>query len=151
MEWLDVEDVADRLDNLVHFDTQRTPTGIDLTVGSVERLLGAGALDFGGGEFEQAVTQEVEPELKSEDDEYGWWTLEGGFFRITYNESFVPDEGEYGLVRPLERLLAAGATHAEFHLDGETDPIVALLQVGPQGVELKENFRASRLQIYRRE
>ena len=150
MELLDGEDAADRVENLVHFDTQHSNTGIDLTVAAVYRLSGAGQLDFGGGEFQEASTDRIDPRMRDEEDDYGWWELDEGAYIVRYNEGFVPDEGEFGLVRPLPRLLKAGASHAPFEVDRETPELTALIEVGPAGVEMKENFRASRLQVYRR-
>lgn len=151
MEVLDGEDTAERVENLVHFDTQRANTGIDLTVGAVYTLEGAGQLDFGGSEFDEASTRALEPTEKHPEDDYGWWTLEAGYYLIEYNEGFVPDDGEFGIVRPLPRLLRAGTSHATFHVDSEQPTLSALIDVGPQGIEMKENFRASRLQVYRRD
>lgn len=151
MELLDGADAAERLEDLIHFDTQSRGSGIDLTVGEVHDLEGSGRLDFGGGEFEQAATRPIPPELADEDDEYGWWHLDPGFYLVRYNEGFFPEEGEFGIVRPLPRLLSAGASHPTFHVESEQSQLGTLVEVGAQGVEMKENFRASRLQVYVRD
>jgi len=149
MELLTDEEAAERLENLIHFDTQRGSPGIDLTVGEVYELAEAGQLDFGGGEFEQVGSRPLTPELRDEEDDYGWWSLEEGFYLIRYNEGFFPEEGEFGVVRPLPRLLRAGVSHATFQVAEEQPELAALVEVGSKGVEMKENFRASRLEIYR--
>ena len=151
MRLLDAEEVAERLTNIVHFDTQRAETGVDLTVTEVYRVGGPGHLDFGGSEFQPVPRERVEPSLKNPDDEYGWWSLGEGSYILAYNEGFEPEEGEWGVVRPLPRLLEAGAAHGSFTAESESSLMETLIEVGPGGIELKENFRASRLQVFRRE
>ncbi len=151
MELLDAEDVADRVTNLVHFDTQEAETGIDLTVGAVCRVGGPGHLDFGGGEFEPAPREQLEPSRKDPDDDYGWWSLDPGRYIFEYNEGFDPESGEFGVVRPLPRLHQAGASHGSFTAESGSSLLEVFVEVGESGIELKENFRASRLQVFARE
>ncbi len=148
---LEAEEVADRVTNLVHFDTQRAETGLDLTVEAVYRVGGPGHLDFGGGEFEPVPRERLESSLKNPDDTYGWWSLEAGRYILEYNEGFEPRSGEFGVVRPLPRLHQAGASHGSFAVESESTLLEALVEVGPAGIEFKENFRASRLQVFARE
>lgn len=51
---LDPDTLAERVDGLLHLDTQRAPSGLDLTAGSIFRLTGPGRVDFGGSELEAA-------------------------------------------------------------------------------------------------
>ena len=104
----DKEQVAKRLENLVHLDTQGFSLGVDLTVAEVHRLTGGGKLDFGGSEFEAAETEKVTPEKADPEDDYGWWHLEAGTYLVRYNEHLKLAEGELGLVSPHTRLLQAG-------------------------------------------
>lgn len=147
MTVLSTDEVADQLDGLVHLDTQRAPSGVDLTVAAVFRLTGHGQLDFGGGEFQAAPREPITPVLDDPEDDYGWWTLEAGTYMIRYNESVALDDGQTAELTPLERTLHAGAHHAAFRLDEGRDPLEALLVVGRMGCRLKENCRVTRLRI----
>jgi len=61
--------LASQLDGLVHLDTQRASTGIDLTVDAVFRTTGPGQLDFGGGEFRAVPRERIGPTLDEPDDD----------------------------------------------------------------------------------
>ncbi|MFB6098827.1 MAG: deoxycytidine triphosphate deaminase, partial [Salinibacter sp.] len=121
--------LAQQLDGLVHLDTQRAKRGIDLTVDTVFRTTGHGQLDFGGGEFQAAPQERIEPVLDDPEDDYGWWTLEKGAYLIQYNESLHLNDEEQAAVTPLERTLHAGAHHGTFVLDDGRDPVETLLVV----------------------
>jgi hypothetical protein len=139
--------LAQQLDGLVHFDTQRAPNGLDLTVDAVFRTTGHGQLDFGGSEFWAAPRERIEPVLDDPEDDYGWWTLETGAYVIQYNEALSLGDGEQAVVTPLERTLHAGAHHGSFVLDDDRDPLETLLVVSRMGCRLKENCRVSRLVV----
>lgn len=144
---LTADALADQLDGLVHLDTQRAPTGLDLTVGAVFQTTGHGQLDFGGGEFEEAPREPLTPVLDDPEDDYAWWTLEEGTYVVRYNESVTLKAGQQARVYPLERTLQAGAHHGTVVLDEGRDPIEMLLLVGEMGCRLKENCRLSRLEV----
>lgn len=143
--------LAQQLDGLVHFDTQRAPDGLDLTVDSIYRTSGPGQLDFGGSEFEPVSREPLTPVLDNPDDDYAWWTLEGGTYLIQYNESVTLKEGQQAVVYPLERTLHAGAHHGTFVIDENREPLETLFVVGRMGCRLKENCRVSRLTVRTRD
>ncbi len=147
MRILDADATAARLGGLVHLDTQRAASGLDLTVDEVARLTGPGSLDFGGSEFAPADLATLDPELADPADDYGWWELEAGTYAVRFNEAIDLEEGQVGVVHPLPRLQRAGAAHAAFVVDGAEDPVEALLTVGAAGCRLKENCRVSRLLV----
>lgn len=144
---LPADALAQKLDGLVHLDTQRAPGGIDLTVETVFRTTGHGQLDFGGSEFEAAPREPLTPVLDDPNDDYGWWTLEEGAYVVRYNESVSLDDDQQAIVAPLERTLHAGAHHGTFVLDDDRDPLETLLVVSRMGCRLKENCRVSRLVV----
>ncbi len=145
---LSPDDVAAQLDGLVHLDTQRAATGIDLTVDTVYRTTGHGQLDFGGSEFAEAPREVITPTLDDPGDDYGWWTLDQGSYVVAYNESLRLDEGQRALLRPLERTMLAGAHHPAFTLSDGRDPLHGLLLVTRMGCRLKENGRLTRLELH---
>ncbi|MDP2498869.1 MAG: hypothetical protein Q8W44_12880 [Candidatus Palauibacterales bacterium] len=147
MRILDADEARDCVDGLVHFDTQRAPDGLDLTVEDVFEVTGPGSLDFGGSEFDPAPRERIEPELASPDDDYGWWELDPGSYVVHYNEGVDLGAGQVGELHPLPRLQQAGASHGTLVLHGTRETVAALLNVGEGGCHLKENCRVSRLVI----
>ncbi|MFW6193131.1 MAG: deoxycytidine triphosphate deaminase [Gemmatimonadota bacterium] len=144
---LDADEIADRVERLVHLDTQRARRGLDLTVERIARITGGGRLDFGGSEFEPAGRETLKPELAGPEDDYGWWSLDPGSYIVRYNERPTLDSGLIGRVLPLDRLLQAGASHPSFLLPDAGGPVETLLTVGDGGCRLKENCRISRLVV----
>jgi deoxycytidine triphosphate deaminase len=144
---LSADEVAAQLDGLVHLDTQRADTGIDLTVQAVHRATGPGHLDFGGSEFSPVADEKLTPTLDDPDDDYAWWTLDEGAYVVRFNESVRLESGQTAVLRPLERILRAGAHHAAFGLEEDRSPITALLLVSSAGCRLKENCRLTRIEI----
>jgi len=145
MEILDTEATRPRVRDVVHFETQESPVGLDLTVDAVARVTGRGELDFGGSEFRAADREVVEPELASPDDDYGWWELEDGAYVIRYNETLDTGTGTVGVVHPLPRLQQAGASHPAFIAEPGEGPLETLVSVCGPGCRIKENSRVSRL------
>lgn len=148
MRILDADATSGHVDGLVHLETQRAPSGLDLTVGGVARITGPGRLDFGGSEFAPAPTGELSPAPASPGDDYGWWELDPGSYVVRYNETLELDDGQVALVHPLPRLLGAGASHPAFVADADGgERLEVLLTVGEGGCGLKENCRVSRLLV----
>lgn len=148
MKFLTGQQVGERLENVIHFDTQAHDFEVDLTAGQVYRVTGAGSLDFGGSEFEEAPRQRLEPELADPDDKYGWWELPAGTYIVCYNETVDPGERGIAFVQPHERTLMAGAYHPAFHFRGRRETLETLFMVGAGGCRLKENGRISKMLIF---
>ncbi|MFB6264544.1 MAG: deoxycytidine triphosphate deaminase [Bradymonadaceae bacterium] len=148
MNVLEGTETANRVEGIVHLDTQLARSGVDLTVDAVYRLEGPGELDFGGSEFQSADRTEIDPVLRDEDDDYGWWELEEGEYVVRYNESLELPETEFAVIRPLARLMRAGASHGSVTIEDDDGPLEVLVEVGAGGSNWKENFRASRVQVY---
>ncbi len=134
--------VSKAIDNILHRETQEQDHRFDLTVSRVSRLVSPGSLDFGGSEFEPAETEPVTPEKRDPNDDYGWWNLTSGTYRIDYNETIEPDQDPLLLV-PLQRLLRAGATHPPQIVTTDSTPLRMLLDIGSGGCNLKENCRVT--------
>lgn len=145
---LSADDLAAQVDGLIHLDTQRAESGLDLTVDRVYRASGYGQLDFGGSEYESAPREPLTPELEDPDDDYAWWTLENGAYIVEYNESLTLHTEQRAEISPLERTLQAGAHHSTTVLTEGADPLSTLLVVTETGCRLKENCRLSRLVVH---
>jgi hypothetical protein len=132
------DDLAERIDGIIHEPTQRGDGGIDLTVAEVYEIEAAGRVDFGGGELEAAKRSPHERTLRNADDDYGWWHLDGGGYLIEYNESLRGEEPV--VVETRDAVRRRGAFHP-------TVRVVSFdlmpLQVGTGGLKIKENARVS--------
>lgn len=135
--------LLESFDNLVHQDTQLQNHCLDLTIAEIYELNKSGSLDFGGSEFEPATTSKIESVKKSEDDSYGWWTLAGGTFIITTNETLGEIENESMIISPHPHALAAGLTinSVVVHADMMNRPLSIPVVVPGVGVKIKENAR----------
>jgi hypothetical protein len=135
-----MSNLADAVSGLVHEPTQTGGTGLDLTVAAVHEPTEPGQVDFGGGELEPAATVEVDPEKRDPDDDYGWWTLDGGVHLLEYNERLDADEPV--TLCPRIELAERGAFHPTLRVtELPRVPVV----VPDSGIELKENARVSTL------
>ena len=133
-------DLVDRVDGIVHEDTQVHEYGLDLTIADVSEVENPGRVDFGGGELEAADLRPVATSPRNPDDDYEWWALDAGTYLVAYNESLTP--GAPLRVQTRRELRERGAYH----------PSVATSELGPMpltvaegGVTLKENARISTL------
>lgn len=145
---LSPDELAQQVDGLVHLDTQRAASGIDLTVDAIYRTTGHGQLDFGGSEYKSVPREPLTPVLDDPDDDYAWWTLEEGAYIVEYNESLTLTDEQRAQITPLERTLHAGAHHSTVLRTEGGDPLSTLLVVSRTGCRLKENCRLSRLIVY---
>ena len=128
----------EKIDGIVHEETQKTDEGFDLTVSNIYVVEGAGRVDFGGGELEDAEFAPVETEKRNEDDDYGWWNLDAGTYAVEHNETLNFDEPV--TVRTRTALLERGAFHPTVNVTRL--PRIPLV-VGGDGLRIKENARVS--------
>ncbi len=145
--FLSAEDVKERVDGIIHEDTQFADKGIDLTVNKISRVSTPAELDFGGSEEKLGEVEEIAAEKRSAEDDYGWWKLERGVYIIEFNEE-VSVEDEIGLIVPLDRLTAGGCFHSPLVIHGGLSGQPVLFVSSP-GLNLKENARVSRLLVWR--
>lgn len=135
------DEVTTFVDGYVHEETQVHDGAVDLTLASVERLDGPGAVDFGGDELTSADTSTVEPEPRDEADDYGWWDLDAGTYLVEYNETLDAASSQF-VLQPRDELVERGVTHPTLYVTGLTR---MPLDVPETGVSLKENARISTL------
>ncbi len=142
MRFLNGEETAEFLDNIIYLDTQAQEAGLDLTVNKVYEIEGRGELDFGGDERTDAEIKEIKPELRDPKDDYGWWELEQDTYLIEYNEELNQEKS--AILQPLPRLTRNSSTHPTLILEklGKVP-----LFVEGNGIAIKENSRVSRLLI----
>lgn len=137
----DSKKILEKLEGILHEDTQKQEKSIDLTVDKIMKMKGKGSLDFGGSEFKPSNLEEIKPEKKNKEDDYGWWTLDKGQYIIKYNEKITDD---WGLIQPHPRLLKTGCSTSTQIIEGKKE-LFDLLTVGDKGVDIKENARVATL------
>ncbi len=142
------EAVGELLEGLVHPPKQVGPASVVLTVRAVEAVVGPGSLDFGGSERRPVECEALEP-VRAEGEPYGWWELDSGRYRMTFNETGEVPEGHAGLIVPWREAVLSGLLHpAVFLPPGSAVPPV-VFSVGSAGLNLKENARVSELVVAR--
>jgi len=140
---IDNEEIVQVWQNLVYSPKQVKHNSLELTLKSIHTFEGRGQIDFGGGEYEEAKQQEIVSELEN-DPKYGWWSLKKGNYLVTYNE-IIHKPNFLALISPHARILRTGVFHPTFIWLSEEKrpPIVTILQVGENGLRVKENARIS--------
>jgi dUTP pyrophosphatase len=142
------EAVEDGLvENYPHLETQLTPNGFDLTAAEIHRFEDSGKLDFSNSEREIPETEKIQPEKKDEEDDYGWWKLEPGAYKIRTNEIVDLPEDVIAFAYPRSSLLRMGCTIENGVWDagfrGRSEFL--LIVQNDEGVEIKENARVNHI------
>jgi len=135
------------IQDYIHLDTQLTPQGFDLTVQEIHRFKGGGKLDFSNDEREISDSEPIETVKKKESDEYGWWQLEPGAYKVVMNEKVDIPNDLVGYAFPRSSLLRMGITIENAVWDsGFTGTGSFKLSVDNEdGVEIKENARLNQI------
>lgn len=138
------------ISNYIDLETQLTPQGFDLTVDEIHKYQNKGSLDFSNSEREISDTKKIEIEKRNSVDEYGWWKLEQGVYKIVMNEKVDIPNDLAALAFPRSSLLRMGCTIDNAVWDsGFTGTGSFMLTVqNPEGVEIKENARVNQLVFY---
>lgn len=127
---------------ILHADTQLHSSGIDLTVKTIGRPVRVGALDFGGSEFEPAGMETQRAFKQNEDDSYGWWNLQPGFYQAEFNEQIIyTDDDVLAIITLHDHAIAAGLTGGSGVITGSSGPLKMNFQVPDCGCNIKENAR----------
>lgn len=131
----------------LNLDVQLTPNGFDLSAGKVFEFDEAGALDFSNNERVVPEGKEIAPNKKNAKDEFGWWLLKKGVYKIKTNETVNLPNDLIALAFSRTSLLRMGGFtqhgvwDAGFKGKGEF-----ILMVGnPKGISLKQNARIAQL------
>lgn len=137
----------------IDLDTQLTPNGFDMTAAEIHRYNDSGKLDFSNSEREIPETEKIEPVKKDESDEYGWWNLDQGTYKVVMNEKVDIPNNVVGLAFPRSSLLRMGATIENAVWDsGYTGTGSFKLSVdNPEGIEIKENARVNQIVFHKME
>ncbi len=136
----------DLIQNYIDLETQLTPQGFDLTAGEIHRYNGSGKLDFSNSEREIPGSEKISPEKKKGDD-YGWWHLEKGIYKVVMNERVDIPNNLTGFAYPRSSLLRMGCSIENAVWDSGYIGTGAFMLVveNPEGVSIKENARVNQL------
>ena len=149
MSFLAFDELKKQISNIVYEDTQRHNNHIDLTVGEVHRINGAGSLDFGGSEFKPATTEKLKPEKQKPDDDYGWWKLQQGPYKIIFNEELKLNEGHSALISAHPHAREAGIISDSYTISEDNSGDFSItVTVSEAGCNIKENARIAELRVF---
>lgn len=143
-------EVVGRIKNFIHKDTQTGEDRVYLTVKQIYFLDERGSLDFGGSELKLAERKPLLPKKRHPDDKYGWWSLNQGTYLIEFNEQIELKEEEIAILQPREELLHNCSFHPLRIITGEEKLSLMPLNVGYQGIDIKENAHISTLRVVKR-
>lgn len=146
---LQSDELLEHASDIIHKETQQHKLNLDLTVSEIFRFTGPGALDFGGGEFEAAKYERLEPTKKNPDDDYGWWNLNTGSYKARFNEHLENLDDTLIAIASHPHVRQAGII-ADTCLMTPQDDLQTLemnFQVPHTGCNIKENARFAVLYI----
>ncbi|MDY6773814.1 MAG: deoxyuridine 5'-triphosphate nucleotidohydrolase, partial [Candidatus Nanohaloarchaea archaeon] len=109
--------------------------------------------DFSNDEREIPGSTPITPEKQEEGDDYGWWELEKGVYKIVTNEVVDIPNNLVAFAFPRSSLLRMGAHIQNGVWDGGfRGKSEFLLKVdNPEGIEIKENARVNHIVFLRME
>lgn len=146
---LESNELLEHVTSIIHRDTQQQEFHIDLTIDSISRYTEAGSLDFGGSEFHEAGTELLTPEKQQPGDDYGWWKLEPGSYRVRFNEQVDHLEDALIAITPHSHARKAGIVTGTQLISTDTMPdhLELNITVPSHGCNIKENARFASLYI----
>lgn len=138
------------LSDSIYQDTQEEKFSVSLTADKIYSFDQAGELDFGGGEYQPADKQLINPEKRNSDDDYGWWELSEGCYLLELNERLQVPLGGVAILQPHTHLVESGASHPTVtRAETKNEKELRLpLQVPSEGLSIKENARVTLLRIF---
>lgn len=135
------------VENLIDPEIQVQPNSLEMTVSSVMKINGTGAIDFDNSE------RRIPDSKKLEFDENGWINLSKGIYKVIFNEIVNIPENVGAIARPRSTLVRSGVTLGTTVWDsGYRGRSECLLVVhNPEGFLLKKNARIIQLLFFKTE
>lgn len=143
----------DLISGFIDLEKQLTPQGFDLTVQKIEKYKDSGKIDFSNKEREISETEKVETVKEDSQDEYGWWDLEKGVYKVTMNEKVDIPNDLTATAYPRSSLLRMGCTidNAVWDSGYKGTGSFMLTVQNSEGVSIKENARVNQLIFHKLE
>lgn len=141
----------DLIKDYIDLDTQLTPNGFDLTVGSIFEFDASGSIDFSNKERIIPEGREILPEKENPEDKFGWWNLKQGAYKIRTNEIVNLPNNLIALAFSRTSLLRMGAftQHGVWDAGFKGRSEFILVVDNPKGISLKQNARIVQLVFIR--
>lgn len=132
------------LSGFLDLETQLQPNGFDLTLESIARHEGQGAI--GCSNADRVLPDIIDVPF----DERGWVTLEPGIYHIKYNETVSLPTDLMALGRPRSSLARSGVSiHTAVWDAGYSGRSTSLLHViNPAGFRVERNARVTQLVFF---
>lgn len=135
----------------IDLETQLTPNGIDLTINQIYAFSGRGNLDFSNKERVLPATELLIAEKNDDTDQYGWWTLGKGAYKVVTNEIVKLPLDLIGMAFPRSSLLRMGVFTQtgvwDAGFNGRSEFI--LIVENAEGAKIKRNSRVVQLMFTR--
>jgi len=137
--------------DFIHLETQATSNGFDLTVNKIFEFNGAGTLDFSNKERKIPAEKELAPKFKNPKDEFGWWNLKKGAYKVKTNESVNLPKDLVAVAFPRSSLLRMGAFTQTAVWDAGFRGISEFILIvnNPKGIRVKQNARIAQLVFFK--
>lgn len=135
----------------IDLSTQLTPNGFDLTVKSISAFGSAGSLDFSNKERKLPEFKELEPKKLKNTDQFGWWRLKKGCYKVLTNESVnIPNDLiAFAFSRSSALRMGAFVENAVWDSGFSGRSEFLLVVENPSGFNLKQNARVIQLVFLR--
>ncbi len=133
------------IEDALDLEAQTQSNGVELTVASVARFLGAGTLAFDNAE------RELPPVAPLDFDADGWLHLAPGAYKIQFTETVHVPLDRFAIARPRSSLLRMGASAPSALWDsgfrGKGEGL--LVVYNPHGLRLRQGARVVQLVFFR--
>lgn len=133
--------------NYIDLDTQLTPNGFDFTAEKIFEFSEKGCVDFSNSERELPECRELKPKKRNPEDEYGWYELSKGSYKVRTNETVNIPKDMIAISFSRSTLLRMGAftQHAVWEAGFSGKSEFLLVVQNPHGISLKENARVNQI------
>ena len=137
--------------NFIDIDTQATPNGIDLTAAAIFEFDSPGQLDFSNKERRLPQGKEILPEKEKPQDQFGWWQLKPGTYKVRTNEVISLPNDLIALAFSRTSLLRMGAftQHGVWDAGFSGKGEFVLVVGNAHGLRLKQNARIAQVVFFR--
>ncbi|MDP9379760.1 MAG: deoxyuridine 5'-triphosphate nucleotidohydrolase [Chloroflexota bacterium] len=132
------------IEGALDLEAQTQSNGVELTLATIERFLGAGALGF------ENADRRLPPTEALDFDADGWLRLDPGAYKVRYTETVNVPLDRFAIARPRSSLLRMGASmptalwDSGFRGKGEG----LLLVHNPHGMHLRRGARLIQLVFF---
>lgn len=138
------------IEGFIDLNTQLTPNGFDLTAANVFEFGGQGAVDFSNKERQISLCEEFFPEKQKNQDQFGWWVLKKGAYKVKTNETVNLSNGltAQGFTRTSLLRMGAFTVHGVWDAGFKGKSEFVLVVENPFGLRLKQNARVVQLVFF---